>query len=111
VTRGGLQYARDADGMRRVGEDLGAVLRAAGLDVTPTRPGDALPGGVSLWDAETDTDLASIARVGLAARGSVLWCGSSGLAGALAGDQRRVAPRLAGPILGLFGSDHPVTGA
>jgi uncharacterized protein YgbK (DUF1537 family) len=111
VTRDGLQYVRDAEGAHRVGEDLAATLREAGLRVTPARPGDALSDGISLWDAEEDADLACIARTGMAAGGSILWCGSSGLAGALAGDQRRVVPRLQGPILGLFGSDHPATAA
>jgi uncharacterized protein YgbK (DUF1537 family) len=111
VTIDGLQYVRDAKGTHRVGEDIAATLREAGLRVTPARPGDALPDGISLWDAEDDAGLACIARAGLAKGASVLWCGSSGLAGALAGDQRRVVPRLQGPILGLFGSDHPVTAA
>jgi uncharacterized protein YgbK (DUF1537 family) len=111
LTRGGLQYMHGTDGLRRVGEDIAATLVAEGLEVARARPGDGLPRGISIWDAETDADLARIANVGMAARGSVLWCGSSGLAGALAGDRRRVAPRLVGPILGLFGSDHPVTTA
>jgi uncharacterized protein YgbK (DUF1537 family) len=102
VTRDGRQYV----GARRVGEDLSAAL-----PVTCARPGDALPPGISLWDAQTDEDLACIARTGLAAAGRVLWCGSSGLAGALAGDQQPIVPRLTGPVLGLFGSDHPVTAA
>ncbi|KZB97946.1 hypothetical protein AU375_05839 [Methylobacterium radiotolerans] len=42
----------------------------------------------------------------------MLWCGSGGLAAALA---RGAAPpgdaRLAGPVLGLFGSDRPETAA
>jgi uncharacterized protein YgbK (DUF1537 family) len=111
ITLGGLQYVRDAAGRHRVGTDLAATLHAAGLHVTLACPGDPLPPGISLWDAETDADLAEIARTGLAANGRVLWCGSSGLAGALAGDRRVELPKLPGPILGLFGSDHPVTAA
>ena len=42
--------------------------------------------------------------------GPVLWCGSGGLAGALARGHRADAPnRLKRPVLGLFGSDQPAT--
>jgi uncharacterized protein YgbK (DUF1537 family) len=40
----------------------------------------------------------------------VLWCGSGGLAGALArGADVWVSDRLKGPVLGVFGSDHRTT--
>ena len=42
--------------------------------------------------------------------GQVLWCGSGGLASALArGKGVWVADRLKGPVLGIFGSDHRTT--
>src|SRR6266481_946226 len=72
-------------------------------------PGDKLADGVSLWDAESDADLAGVAEAGLRAEAPVLWCGSSGLAGALAGEQQLATHRLPRPVLGLFGSDHPAT--
>src|SRR4051794_5033136 len=75
VTRGGLQYARSAEGWRQVGEDLAATLAAQGLEIHPARPGDAVPDGISLWDAETDDDLRRIADGGRALGASVLWCG------------------------------------
>lgn len=46
---------------------------------------------------------------GRARPGRVLWCGTAGLAGALAGHAPVPCPRLVGPVLGLIGSDHPVT--
>ncbi len=107
VTRGGRQFARSDGDWRAVGEDLRATLADHGVPVVLARAGDALPEGVSLWDAESDADLTTIAAAG---RGrEVLWCGSSGLAGALAGEQRRWRQALPRPLLGLFGSDHPVT--
>jgi uncharacterized protein YgbK (DUF1537 family) len=123
VTRGGLQYRRMADGWQRVGEDLCETLVQQGLDVHRTRPGDAVPEGISLWDADTDEDLRRIAETGAALGTSVLWCGSSGLAGALAAMQKPISRgarqpvagpivgSITGPILGFFGSDHSVTAA
>lgn len=112
VTRGGLQHARTAGGWRRVGEDLRATLVAQGLEVRLARPGDAVPEGISLWDAETDGDLKQIADEGRKLGAPLLWCGSGGLAGALAGPPQAAAiTTLARPVLGLFGSDHPMTAA
>ena len=111
VTSGGLQYARTAEGWLRVGEDLGATLEAQGWPAVLARPGDPVPEGLSLWDAETDEDLRQIAAAGLSLGEPVLWCGSSGLAGRLAGSPPRASGGLARPVLGLFGSDHPATTA
>ena len=76
-------------------------------------PGGALPPlppGLSVFDAEDDADLATIVARGRAAAGPVLWCGSGGLARALAGAATAEAGRaLRGPVLGLFGSDQPAT--
>jgi D-threonate/D-erythronate kinase len=109
VTRGGVQFARSDGSWTRVGEDLAATLLSEGIPVRKRMPGDPVPDGVSLWDAETDNDLGAIAAA--AQDGPVLWCGSGGLARALAGLPVPVPEPLARPILGLFGSDHPVTGA
>ncbi|MGK9230208.1 hypothetical protein KXS07_00835 [Inquilinus limosus] len=114
VTRDSVQLARTADGWRPVGADLHADLRREGLAVQHRRPGDPVPPGISLWDAETDADLAAIAAAGRALEAPVLWCGSGGLAGALAGTSRPSArhpavPAAPRPVLGLFGTDHPAT--
>jgi uncharacterized protein YgbK (DUF1537 family) len=111
VTRMGRQYAGTVGGWQQVGEALGETLAREGIHVTPAHAGDAVPTGTSLWDAETDEDLRRIAQAGLALESHVLWCGSSGLAGALAGLQAPVSATLARPVVGLFGSDHPVTQA
>jgi uncharacterized protein YgbK (DUF1537 family) len=67
----------------------------------------ALP--VPMHDAETDADLDRIVTVGRRLAGRVLWCGTAGLAGALAVRRAVPAPALRGPVLALIGSDHAVT--
>ena len=113
VTRGGRQYWRDNDAWRLADCDLAAELRACGFTVSLCRPGDAAPPGLSFWDAESDADLLAIAAAGNAVCGPVLWCGCGGLATALGPGQAAKAARgaLARPLLGLIGTDHPVTRA
>ncbi|WP_207791827.1 four-carbon acid sugar kinase family protein [Siccirubricoccus phaeus] len=83
---------------------------AEGLDLLPGRLDAPLPPGLLWFDAESEAELDRIVALGRAAPGPVLWCGSGGLARALAG-AARVAPctRLQAPVLGLFGSDQPAT--
>ncbi len=88
VTRGGRQWLRAAEGWR----DLGT----AGAPV-------------ALRDAESDADLDRIVAEGRSYPGRVLWCGTAGLAGALVDHAPVPCPVLRGPVLGLIGSDHPVT--
>lgn len=83
---------------RDVGVDLPSQLRAHGLDI-------------ALRDAETDTDLAAIVAEHRALAGRILWCGTGGLAGALAGQCPVPCPVLRRPILALIGSDHEVAEA
>jgi D-threonate/D-erythronate kinase len=111
VTRGGLQFALRAGSWHRVGEDLRATLESHGLAVRRALAGEPVPEGVSLWDAETDDDLRRIALAGLQLQAPVLWCGSGGLAAALADRPAPVVGNPERPILGLFGSDHPTTEA
>ncbi len=98
ITRGGRQLVRAHDAWRDTGVDLQAALRAHGIDLRPR-------------DAETDADLDAIVAEGRALPGRVLWCGTGGLAGALAGHSPVAKPHLPGPILALIGSDHPVSAA
>lgn len=109
VTRAGVQHARDADGWRAVG-DLRAMLAVEGLDSVAGDPKRPLPQGISVFDAETEDDLRGVVACGEGSNGPVLWCGSGGLGRAL-GAARPVRDDavLRGPVLGLFGSDHPVT--
>ncbi len=108
VTRGGRQWFHDGTDWRRAGEDLRATLESRGVRVRLARPGDLVEEGVSLWDAETDEDLRRIVETGARHRDSVLWCGSAGLAAALSGSGTTVEGGIERPVLGLFGSDHPV---
>jgi uncharacterized protein YgbK (DUF1537 family) len=110
VTRGGRQYLLGDGARTPVGEDLRGVLASHGFEVSLRRPGDAVPEGVSLWDSETDLELGIIARAGSGLPG-VLWCGSGGLAAAIAGYRARQGISIRAPMLGVFGSDHPVTAA
>jgi uncharacterized protein YgbK (DUF1537 family) len=78
---------------------------------------DLVGAGLVIADAETDADLVAIARAGLRC-GVRLWCGSAGLAGALAAVLPRPEPtrpvpgplpRPHGPTLVVAGSRHPRT--
>lgn len=112
ITRAGRQYSRDdAGGWRDIGVDLAGELAALGVTVTPAVAGQAAPAGMSLWDTVTDADLDHIVAAGRALPGRVLWCGTAGLAGALAGRRPVPVPRLPRPIIALVGSDQPVAKA
>ncbi len=109
VTRGGRQFSLAAGASEPFGDDIRATLVAQGIPVGLRSPGEDAPEGVSLWDAQTDEDLRLIAGAGARLRPPPLWCGSGGLAAAIANAVVPGAPRVGGPLLGLFGSDHPVT--
>jgi len=117
ITEGGRQNAPGPNGWTPTGENLPAALAAQGFVVTRARPGDPVPEGVSIWDAETESDLVRIAAAGLAMAEPALWCGSAGLAGALVQTSLSLPPAplppvaFPCPLLGLFGSDHQVTAA
>lgn len=113
-TEDGRQFARqdaaDAPAWVPVSGDIAEALRAAGLPARRSEPADGPVAGVAIYDAASDADLARIAELG--GSGRVLWCGSGGLAAALArGTDAPADHRLAGPVLGLFGSDRPETAA
>lgn len=108
ITRAGRQLAREGAGWREVA-DLGALCAAEGLAALPGDPARPLPQGLVLFDAESEADLARIAACGRTASGPVLWCGSGGLARALADPPVRAETALVPPVLGLFGSDQPAT--
>ncbi len=98
ITRGGRQLVRSDAGWRDTGVDLAAALGALGV-------------AVQVRDAETDADLDAIVAEGRALSGRVLWCGTGGLAGALAGRRAVPWPALPRPVLALIGSDHAVSRA
>ena len=107
----GQQFARTPDGdWYPVGTNLLAQLKAENIDVRQGGPNTLAHGGVQVFDAESDQDLDRVVEIGRRLAAPVLWCGSGGLAGALARGSRADAPKhLKRPVLGLFGSDQAVT--
>ncbi|WP_043361481.1 four-carbon acid sugar kinase family protein [Belnapia sp. F-4-1] len=112
ITRGGrLMVGQPEGGWSPAGErSLPDMLAAEGLPAKTGRTDAPLPPGIAVFDAVTEEDLARLATLGRAAQGPVLWCGSGGLARALAGEAKvRPSTLLEAPVLGLFGSDQAVT--
>jgi D-threonate/D-erythronate kinase len=111
ITRNGRQWAaaHGIDEWRLVGPDLVAQLAEFGLSAHQCRPGDSAPPGISLWDAETIEALRLIVTEGRRLPGKMLWCGSAGLAEAMAGAEPLRIETIGSPVLALVGTDHPVT--
>lgn len=110
VARKGRQYARAPDGSwRAIDVDLAAELAERALPPRIASEAKALRGGGAfLCDAESDADLAAIAGARIHLSADVLWCGSAGLARALAGTAaRRAAPP--GPYLGIVATREQAT--
>ncbi|MCK1491668.1 Hrp-dependent type III effector protein [Bradyrhizobium sp. 180] len=107
----GQQFARTLQGeWHRVGDNLLTELRQEDIEARQGGADTLSQGGVQVFDAESDIDLDRIVQMGRRMPGPVLWCGSGGLAGALARSHRAEAPgQLKLPVLGLFGSDQPAT--
>lgn len=110
-TVGGQQFARTVQGeWHRVGDNLLTQLQLEGIEARQGGPETPSQGGFQVFDAESDIDLDRVVEMGRRMPGPVLWCGSGGLAGALARSHRADAPgQLKRPVLGLFGSDQPTT--
>jgi uncharacterized protein YgbK (DUF1537 family) len=99
----GVQHIAGKPALSIVDALAGREISAAVLPA-----GDA-PGapGVFVCDASTDADLERLVHNGRGRR--VLWCGSSGLARALAG--KPPAPASASPTLAIIGSRHAASRA
>jgi D-threonate/D-erythronate kinase len=110
-TINGQQYARAADGgWSAVGKKIVEQLQERKLESNKSNPFAGLQAGINVFDAETDADLERAVEAGKNYSGKVLWCGSGGLASALArGSGVWVPDRLKTPVLGIFGSDHRTT--
>lgn len=110
-TVGGQQFARTQQGdWHRVGDHLLDQLRRDGIEARLAGADTLTPGGVQVFDAESDFCLDRVVEMGRRMPGPVLWCGSGGLAGALARNHRAdTPPELKRPVLGLFGSDQLAT--
>jgi uncharacterized protein YgbK (DUF1537 family) len=105
------QYARNVEGdWHRVGDNLLDQLRQDGIEAQRGCAGTLAQGGVQIFDAESDLDLDRVVEMARRMPGPVLWCGSGGLAGALArGHRADSLSKLKRPVLGLFGSDQATT--
>lgn len=109
VTREGRQYAAIDGDWVPAGPNLVSAVRALGVPAQLANNGNLLP-GVTVFDADTDADLAAVVARAGGSGAPVLWCGTGGLARALGGGTAPFA-QLPGPILGLFGSDQATTAA
>lgn len=107
----GQQYARAADGSwSAVGKKIVEQLGERKLQARRSNRFTGLQPGINVFDAESDDDLDRVVETGTNYSGKVLWCGSGGLASALArGTGVWIPDRLKGPVLGIFGSDHRTT--
>ncbi|MBR1086921.1 Hrp-dependent type III effector protein [Bradyrhizobium manausense] len=110
-TVGGQQFARTQQGdWHRVGGNLVDQLKQDGIEAQLAGADTLAQGGVQVFDAESDFCLDRVVEMGRRMPGPVLWCGSGGLAGALARNHRAdTSPDLKRPVLGLFGSDQAAT--
>ncbi|HET7888663.1 MAG TPA: four-carbon acid sugar kinase family protein [Bradyrhizobium sp.] len=110
-TINGQQYARAADGgWSAVGKKIVEQLRERKLEARQSSPSARVQAGITVFDAETEGDLDRVVQAGRNYPGRLLWCGSGGLASALARGTGLWAPdRLKRPVLGIFGSDHRTT--
>ena len=114
ITRGGRQYWRPAGerAWQPVDLDLLLELRRR-LPVVHAKSAKVLAAdGFFLCDAETEDQLHAIVAAGRRMAPPMLWCGSAGLARALAGPPKpREAVVPSPPLLMLIGTAHAVTRA
>jgi uncharacterized protein YgbK (DUF1537 family) len=105
------QYARTVQGdWHRVGDNLLEQLKREGIAAQRGNAETLARGGVQVFDAESDLDLDRVVEMAQRMPQPVLWCGSGGLAGALARNHgAAVSSVLKQPVLGLFGSDQAAT--
>lgn len=119
IMQGGRQFAPGPDGtVTRLPVVPRALLAASGCRVRlcPAGAGRNIdvradPGTVLVCDAIEQADLDRLVAAAQESRQRILWCGSAGLARALARKSPRTVRLNPGPTLILNGSDHPVTRA
>lgn len=113
VTLAGRQHLVASDGrLEALPVDPEEALAAQGLaliraDISKAPAAGAAP-AIQIFDAASAGDLAAAVRYGRSVAGPVLWCGTAGLAGALAGAPAKSVKEVAPPALALIGSNHPV---
>jgi D-threonate/D-erythronate kinase len=110
ITREGRQYAAAPSGpWRQVGPSIPEGLRERSVTSRLIKRGGRTDGGgVIVCDAETEEDLAAIVGSRANLDPPVLWCGSAGLARAVAGVHGTVELPRGVSALALIGSPHPV---
>ena len=113
VTVAGRQHLVAGDGsLQALPIDPKEALAAQGLVLTRVDasmpPAAGAAPAIQILDARSTEDLAAAVRYGRSLAGPVLWCGTAGLAGALAGAPAKIVKQVAAPALALIGSNHPV---
>ena len=119
LTEGGQQWWRQPDGTRvPVAASIRGSLQSRGWRVDVGSTGPDLQAGPVAWvpDVLDDATLDAMAKVALEAGKNWLWCGSAGLAHALARRlplqaPAQVTPLAAGPVMLVSASHHPVSRA
>jgi uncharacterized protein YgbK (DUF1537 family) len=82
------------------------------LVIRARNPGEIGPAsGVYFCDADSDAALRGIVAAGRSLPSPLLWCGTAGLAGALAAKPPPAVLPGPRPLLALVGTNHPVAGA
>jgi uncharacterized protein YgbK (DUF1537 family) len=110
VTRGGTQFARVAGEWQPLVPNLAVSLRDRGLPARTIGKESAIAGeGLLVCDAETEEDMEAIAAARPRLIPPVLWCGSSGIAHALAASPGAPVALQARRRLIVVGTRHPVS--
>src|SRR5437667_414286 len=105
----GLCGAFDVSWAGALPPQIPSSLAAENIDARLGQLEAELSEDVHVFDAEGDGDLDRVVEVGRRHPGPVLWCGSGGLAGALArGGSSSLPGHLRRPVLGFFGSDQAI---
>lgn len=118
MTRDGGQWVVEGARLRCVVPNIAAELRRYGLDAAAEA--SASPSTIAVvCDASSADDLAAIAKRYWLTGVRTLWCGTRGLARALADHAAGIGsatdttahepPALRGPVLVVVGTDHPVS--
>lgn len=105
MTQGGRQMRVDAQGGAALIADVAAELSSHRVMVRFALDPE-MRGGVLLLDASSQADLDAVSRC--RDKTSTLWCGTAGLARALAAQPALVARLPDAPHLVIVGSHHPV---
>lgn len=110
ITRGGFVHLTTGGG-ERIDTDIVATLESVGLSAICVPDPETLvdqSAQVLVCDALDDAMLERVVTRGKVLPGRTLWCGSAGLAAALAVRGARQVREFSAPLLAIIGSYHPV---